>query len=233
MPEMRQLDRQRPIIMDLRWDENGAKRFSAYKASVPEIDKYMLVADSKFKAGLTCPLEKEMAWGKVDVALWPLLTSINLSGTIPAWQDLENTDFVSLNGLLDMQGRKKEWYREVEKLWGHKQVAASPLPDIKILRPAEVTNANTNLLYHIIHRRNKGSWKLYSGDESRCSFEWFLVRTDQYGNTLFIKKSRDRAIHIIIHSHGSPILPALCGGSDGRRNKNGSDQPQYAPGLIG
>ena len=187
--QIRKLDTLRPIVMDLQWDEKGITRFTYYKHQVPLINTFMLVADAKYKQGLAQPLEKGMAWGKVPVELWPLVPAIQQSGTIPAWQDIENTDFITINGLLDLNGRKKQWYRDVRRLWGSTPTGPSPIPEIRILKPASYTNENTKLVYHVMYKKNKSNWSVYKEDVKGINFEWYLVRIDQYGNTMFIKKA--------------------------------------------
>ena len=186
--KIRILDSLRPIIIDLHWDLNGRKRFKYYKTHVPEINNYMLVADIKYMTGLKENLEDGMKWGKVDVELWPRVPTITKAGTIPAWQDIENTDYVSLNGLLDMQGRKKQWYRKVVNTWSNKLINLSPIPEIKILKPAKITTTNSLLTYRILYNNNNTSWKIYNDEVKGLHVEWYLVRTDQYGNTMFVKK---------------------------------------------
>ncbi len=185
--KIRLLDTSRPIIMDLNWDENGRNQFHFYKTHVPQINTYMLLADAKDSNTVKEPIEQGMAWGKVDVSLWHYIPSIAQSGAIPAWQDIETTDYIKLNGLIDLEGRKKQWYREVVNRWAAKTIAPSPIPDIRILRPAQITTINDKLEYRIIYKKNN-SWQLYNYDEKNMRFEWYLVRLDQYGNTMFIKQ---------------------------------------------
>ncbi len=185
--EIRLLDSVRPIVIDINWDVKGSKRLQMYKKYVPQINTYLLVADTKNKGGLKDSLSPDMAWGKVPLQLWDSIPAIKKSGMIPAWQDIETTDYISLNGLLDMQGRKKQGYRKVINTWSNYTVPASPIPDIKILRPAQKTNVGANLLYHVMYKNNS-QWKLYKEEGKGIRFEWYLVRTDQYGNTMFIKK---------------------------------------------
>ena len=186
--QIRKLDAVRPILIDLQWDEKGSARFNYYKKNVPLINQYMLVADIKYKHGLQLPLQTGMAWGRVPVELWPLVPAILQSGTIPAWQDIENTDFITINGLLDLNGRKKQWYRDVRRSWGATPTGPSPIPDIRILKPARNTKKNTQLAYHVMYRQNKSMWRIYQDDVKDINFEWYMVRIDQYGNTMFIKK---------------------------------------------
>lgn len=186
---IRSIDNIRPIITDLNWDVNGKKRLQFYQQNVPQIDKYMLVANTKYKPGLKEPLTGKMAWGKVPVELWDSISSIKKSGFVPAWQDIENTDFITLNGIIDLDGRNKQWFRKVENTWSNTPVAASPVPDIKILKPAKTTRESANLTYNIMYRLDTTQWKLYKGQVSALKFEWYLVRVDQYANTMFIKKA--------------------------------------------
>lgn len=151
--EIRLLDTVRPIIMDLNWDVNGRKQFHYYKMHVPQINTYMLLADAKDTSVLKEALEEGMAWGKAEVELWHLIPPIRQSGTVPAWQDIETTDFVELNGLLDPEGRRKQSYNIVLNTWGKNPTGPSLIPEIKILRPAQLAITNDNLVYHVIYKK--------------------------------------------------------------------------------
>ncbi len=186
--EIRLLDTVRPIVTDLNWDAKGEDRFAFYKKYVPEINTYLLVATAKYKEGLSKPLQEGMAWGKVPVELWPLVPAIKKSGIIPEWQDIENTDYITLNGLLDLDGRKKELYGVVANTWGNMKLPESPVPDIKILKPLKTTKERETLTYHVMVRRDTTQWRLYNEKYTHIDFEWYLVRVDQYGITMFIKK---------------------------------------------
>jgi cellulose synthase (UDP-forming) len=185
---IRALDKVRPIVSDLNWDVNGKKRIQFYKQHVPQIDKYMLVATTKNKPGLKEPLDDKMAWGKVPVELWDSLPAVTKSAFVPAWQDIENTDYITLNGIIDLNGRNKQWHRKVEDSWSGHSIALSPVPDIKILKPSKTTRESTTLTYNIMYRQDTTQWKLYRNQIKDLKFEWYLVRVDQYANTMFIKK---------------------------------------------
>jgi hypothetical protein len=186
---IRQIDPVRPIVTDLNWDINGEKRLSFYKKHVPQINEYLLTGTNKNKPGLKQPLAPQTAWGKVPVELWDSLPGIEKSGFIPAWQDIENTDFISISGLLDLEARHKQTYRKVVNTWTSNKVSGSPIPDIKILKPAKTTRENISLSYNIMLRSNSARWRLYKDNIPGLHFEWYLVRVDQYGNTMFIKKA--------------------------------------------
>jgi hypothetical protein len=88
-----------------------------------------------------------------------------------------------------LNGRKKQWYRDVRRLWGNTPTGPSPIPEIRILKPAKYANENTELVYHVLYKKNKSNWNVYLDDVKGIKFEWYLVRIDQYGNTMFIKKA--------------------------------------------
>ncbi|MES2848728.1 MAG: glycosyltransferase [Bacteroidota bacterium] len=185
---IRALDAVRPIIADLNWDLNGKKRLEFYQQYVPQIDKYMLTATTKYKAGLKEPLTAKTAWGKVPVELWDSIPSVKKSAFVPAWQDIENTDYIALNGLLDLESRNRQLYTQVLNTWTNSNVPASPVPDIKILKPSRMTRVSAMLSYNIMYRQDTTQWKLYKNQIEGLKFEWYLVRVDQYANTMFIKK---------------------------------------------
>jgi hypothetical protein len=187
--EIRKIDSVRPIVMDLDWDVNGRKRFHNYKNHVPAINTYMLTVNVKDSALLKAPLEQGMTWGKVDTRLWPVIPAIQQSGTVPQWQDIETTDYVKLDGLLDLQGRKKQAYRDVLHFWKNRKTNPSSVPEIRILKPAQLAIANKKLLYHLVYKdKHSNMWKLFNDGENNIRFEWYLVRLDQYGNTMFMNK---------------------------------------------
>jgi len=191
--EIRKIDAERPIVMDLDWDINGRKRFHNYKTHIPQINTYRLALNVKDSSLLKEPLEHGMTWGKVDVPLWPLIPAIQQSGTVPQWQDIETTDYLKLNGLLDLKGRKKPGYSQVLNVWGGQQTSPSPVPEIKILKPIRLAVANHKLLYQLVYKeKNSDVWKLFNANEKGIRFEWYLVRVDRYGNTMFMNKVGDQ-----------------------------------------
>lgn len=186
--QIRTIDKERPIVMDLNWDSKGDERFELYKKYVPNLNTCLLMGTTKFKDGLSMPLKPGMAWGKVPVELWKYLPAIKKSGFIPAWQDIENTDYITLNGILDLDGRKKEWYPVVANTWGGMNLKTDEIPAIKILKPLQTTKVNASLIYSVLLRQDSTQWKFYSDKYKDIHFEWYMVRVDQYGTTMFIKK---------------------------------------------
>ncbi|MDE3249727.1 MAG: hypothetical protein KGO82_13775 [Bacteroidota bacterium] len=185
---IRAIDSTRPLLMDLHWDVNGQARYDYYRRYVPQIDWFMLEADDHYLQGLSDTLAPAMAWGKVQPEYWHLISQSHPPMTIPVWQDIENTRFVTLEGVLDVQGRKKQRYEIIAAYWSGNSTPGNTLPDVKILRPLAVTLPGTKLWYQVIYRKSPDRWALFDEKEDRFQFEWYMVKTDQLGNTLFMKK---------------------------------------------
>ncbi|WP_341836139.1 glycosyl hydrolase [Chitinophaga pollutisoli] len=102
------------------------------------------------------------------------------------WQDLENRNFVSFDGLTDLQGRYKKDLHLLTGLWSHSP-AQAPLPKVKILRPSRTTLPGSQLTYNALVSTGNG-WRFTVPDTDRLRFEWYLVQTDGYGNPFRIQQ---------------------------------------------
>ncbi|WP_290246552.1 glycosyltransferase family 2 protein [Mucilaginibacter myungsuensis] len=102
------------------------------------------------------------------------------------WQDQEAASTVAFDGLKDKWGRIKPFFASISRIWkGH--VPDHDVPAIKILRPAVTTDIGSKLTYAaLIFRQNK--WDLTKPEEKGLTFDWYMVRTDQWGNALSMKK---------------------------------------------
>lgn len=188
---LRALDPKRPITMDIYWDKEGPDRLLYYKSWLPEVDSYTLIADSSNAALLQQPLPANCVWSSVPTRLWHLLPS-KQKLILPAWQDIENRHFIALRGILDLEGRRKTDYDTVAYYWANNKERKRPLPDIKILRPAKITFENAKLVYHALVRNETGKWQFFDSTLfPGIRFEWYLMRTDQYGTTLYMKKAEE------------------------------------------
>ncbi len=187
--KIKQIDPERPVIADIQWDEHTMARLKYYKNAVPFIDEYRVAADARYTTGLGT-FTQGLLPGKIAVELWPMVPSVKQSAIIPEWQDIQNTNFVSLTGLFDLEGRKKELYLQVQNYWAGMPVTHFAIPEIKILKPAQIVRGNTVMTYQALTTDNFLNWHVFPGN-TNVQLEWYLVRADQYGNTMFIKKVGD------------------------------------------
>ena len=73
--------------------------------------------------------------------------------------------------------------------WGGGKKSPTLIPEIKILRPSAITKTANQLNYQLICKKANARWVPCTGNEIGMRFEWYLVRVDQFGNTMFIKKA--------------------------------------------
>lgn len=102
------------------------------------------------------------------------------------WQDLETRNYVSFDGLTDLQGRYKKELHLLAGLWGGSP-APAPLPKVKILRPSRTTLPGSQLTYNALVSTGNG-WRFTVPDTDRLRFEWYLIQTDGYGNPIRIQQ---------------------------------------------
>lgn len=184
--EIRKLDSARPIGIEVRWNSRGRARIDLLKKRVPLLNTYFLVADSSMKSAIRFPLPEGGVWGALPA------TQLNNAPTapvyfLPAWQDQEAANNLSLDGLLDLEGRKKTFYDIVAGEWGAQRSDKKTLPAVKILKPADVVGENYVLTYHALIKDDSGEWQLYTGMPENMQFEWFLIMTDRLGRFRYMK----------------------------------------------
>jgi len=181
------LDPLRPVTMDVRVNGRLADVIQQLQQEAPEIDAFGLIIPND-TAGVAqiSRLTAPCFISQVSVPQYVQLENSRKSAFIRAWQDLGDRDYLAFEGLVDHWGRHKPGYYRLRTYWT-KNSAAPGLPPVKILRPAALTRHNETLTYHAILYRN-GQWQLAAANpEAGLRFEWYLVRTDQWGNPMAMK----------------------------------------------
>jgi cellulose synthase/poly-beta-1,6-N-acetylglucosamine synthase-like glycosyltransferase/beta-mannanase len=183
---IKRTDPGRPVTIDVNLTDNIAGTLHFLHAAVPEVDAFGIIADkdSSYLQQLS-GVPFAYFFNKLSVAQYVSLHNYRLPVFIANWQDLESRDHVTFDGLKDHWGRFKSSYYELSNYWGSFPQTAK-LPKIKILRPARATNENDRLTYHALIYNND-TWKL-AATADRINFEWHLVKKDNKGNVIFMKK---------------------------------------------
>lgn len=101
------------------------------------------------------------------------------------WQDQWESHKISLDGLLDFKGRKKESFTRLAGIWKNSEHVKS-LPEINLLLPAVPISAHRDYTYHALISR-EDSWR-YPRRAIGEHLDWFLIKSDAYGNQLAIKE---------------------------------------------
>jgi cellulose synthase (UDP-forming) len=100
------------------------------------------------------------------------------------WQDERLSNKITLNGLVDFKGRKKQGFYFINDTVKNDIAEINPsiLKPASLLYPGEIFTYNA-LLYE------EGQWELASARNSKkLKFEWHLVKLDEYRNPLAVKE---------------------------------------------
>lgn len=183
-----EIDTLRPVCIDVRWDERGGARLKILQRHVPSADVFLLTADSTNKIALNALLPDKTVWGSVPANWWGGLEKTNHSPLVlPAWQDMQSNNRLELDGVMDLNGNRKESYDSMMRYWrpGLMSARKGVLPEIKILKPAKVVQEKEVLTYNLLFRAGKQqTWQFIPDSVRSFKIEWFLIRTDGYGTYL-------------------------------------------------
>jgi beta-mannanase len=180
---IRTVDPIRPVTMDLRLNNDLEDLVGRLQRELPEIDAFGLVIHGVDTTGTAQMAGLQASWfiSQVDPSSYAKLTIPSTGVFLKNWQDIHDRDYLTFDGILDHWGRRKSAWARVEKLWGNHR-PQDTLPSIKILRPAILTSADSRLTYRAIMDAGQ-QWKLaQSVSPPDIRFEWYLVRTDEWGN---------------------------------------------------
>jgi cellulose synthase/poly-beta-1,6-N-acetylglucosamine synthase-like glycosyltransferase/beta-mannanase len=187
---IRTVDAVRPITMDLRMNNKAEDLVSRLQQELPEIDAFGLIIHGSDTSGLAQIAGLKAPWFISQVApdSYVTFTRPPTAVFLKNWQDIHDRDYLTFDGILDHWGRHKPAWGQIDKLWGHRRPQDS-MPSVKILRPAALTDADNRLTYHAIIDIGQ-QWKLAkTASPSDIRFEWYLVRTDEWGNPVTMERA--------------------------------------------
>ena len=184
--EIKLADPSRPLTLDLLSSPTLGTTIHLLHEQIPEIDAFGLIINNKralkfIKPGLKAPYFFSSADPNALEDVQPS------GGTFYAnWQDQQSGTAITLDGLKDIWGRNKPYLYKISRSW-HGSIANHNLPHVKILRPALTTTPGASLPYHaLVYSSNK--WNLAAYSKTGLEFEWYLVKTDSWGNAIDMKK---------------------------------------------
>ncbi len=110
----------------------------------------------------------------------------NMDIIISNFQDEHYTNWVTFDGLVDIYGNKKHQYSRVQEILISR---TTPVDDFspKVLRPSIPLIPDNSARYNAYVLIN-GSWVSATSLREEFDFEWSLIKLDNYGNNIAIKK---------------------------------------------
>lgn len=197
MLKIKEIDPEKSLVFDVQVDPATAGKLEYLQRLLP-IDSYNLVLEKQDQDLLTGVLNVTENLQIPTILTVPPEDIIQngqdfkaMNIILPNWQDEWFSNRLSFDGLIDFQGRKKLIYKNIEELWTDKEFDVDPLK-IRILPPAipllsdKVELAGNSEKYEAIVFQDQ-EWISASEIESHL-FQWYLVKTDAYGNPLAFKE---------------------------------------------
>lgn len=188
--EIKKIDSSRPVSIELDHGPYLKETTTAIAQHIPELDAIgvNIDADTASLSNLTITLNQVPVATFVN-KLPPIspegYAQLQTGWFSSSWQDDVFANYVSFDGLLDHQGRKKPAYRNLEQRLGNG--AEVQLPEIAILPPAELAYPGKRLVYQAI-LGGQGRWTLAGFDARGLEYIWQLVKIDAFGNTLAMRQ---------------------------------------------
>jgi cellulose synthase (UDP-forming) len=174
-------DPQRMVTVDVLVSPTLKETTAMLHEQVPEIDSFGLVL-SENPSGIDeiKNLKVPYFFSIVNAKSYLNLTYNNTGAFIDSWQDMQTSETVTFNGLKDVWGRNRPLLYQISNYW-HGNIESNKLPLIKILRPALATEKGSYLPYRALIYFNN-NWTLAEHRQTGLDFEWYLVKTDKWGN---------------------------------------------------
>lgn len=183
--DIKLLDKNRHITIDILASANLNETVNLLHEQIPQLDAFGVVLTDKMAYG-SMKVNFKAPYFISSMAPGFLRDSTALSGSIfyANWQDQQSGSTVTFDGLKDIWGRNKPYLHQVSKNWNG-NVAGNNLPNIKILRPALTVFGGSSMSYSALVYVNN-EWRLASDSGKDLKFEWYLVKTDKWGNAIGI-----------------------------------------------
>jgi len=178
-------DPSRAISVDLEVSGSLQQTVEFLKIMVPEIDAFGFVYNDRSEEIDLNKFGFPYFVSKVSAGKFMSGSAKNAGVFLADWQDQERENLVTFDGLKDNWGRNKVTLYQLRSKLKHVSVK-NPLPKVKILKPAVTIYADRKYQYHALVNI-KNQWKLAEGHNSTLTYDWYLVKTDRYGNGISMK----------------------------------------------
>jgi cellulose synthase/poly-beta-1,6-N-acetylglucosamine synthase-like glycosyltransferase len=189
---IKSIDDKRPVVVDIEVNKETIHNIEKIRNQINNIDVFgLVVKDYAYFDIVTEILDKN----KINYIISSLATD-NLdnykrlkddySMFIASWQDKHEIGKLSFDGLIDRKGRLKETYYNIYSQ-NNGQNKVFGIPEISILKPAKLIYDDLSYSYTAMVYSEDGGWKPASS-EAQFSFEWTLIKCDEYGNEIALKE---------------------------------------------
>ncbi len=190
--KIKSIDVKRPVIVDIEVNKETIHNLEKIRDQINNIDVFgLVIKEYDYFDKVTEFLNKN----NINYIISSLATDNldnyktlkdNSSIFIASWQDKHELNKLSFDGLIDRKGRLKESYYNVYS-HNNSQNAIFDIPEISILRPAQLIYDDMSYTYTAMIYSNNQGWKPGSKN-GKLNYEWTLIKCDRYGNEIALKE---------------------------------------------
>ncbi|HEY5746225.1 MAG TPA: glycosyltransferase [Chryseolinea sp.] len=186
---IRKADPHHPVTLDLPFSETIKHDLILLQANVSGVEAFgVTLHEEDNRIDILKDIDGPLFLSAVPVPVMTQLENRFDGGYVAEWQDLQERNIVTLDGVVDHWGRPKPEYFQLNQLWAPTadRFVADTL-QIKILRPSIATIPSHQLTYHVIVKDGT-AWKTLDTAGAPLNFEWYLLKTDGFGNNAYLRK---------------------------------------------
>jgi cellulose synthase (UDP-forming) len=186
---IRKVDPNHPVTLDLPFSETIKQDLTLLQANVHGVAAFgVTIREEDSQIDILKHIDGPLFLSAAPVSALSQLEGRFNGGYIAEWQDLQERNIVTLDGLVDHWGRPKPDYFQLRQRWA--PTTNSPVVDtlqIKVLRPSIVTIPGQQLTYHAIIK-DGATWKTVDAAAPALNFEWYLIKMDGFDNNVYLRK---------------------------------------------
>lgn len=188
---IKKIDPSRSLVLELKLNAETNSEIASIDKFLP-VDSYGITVDDTtgLKRTLNFAENKKLSVYISSVAPEALLGKEDLlkskAVVLENWQDERWTNKLSLDGLVDFEGRRKRILAKIEDQFGNTKVEIDSTV-LRILKPATPLLPGDKYTYHALLFQKK-QWIKASRKTEDYTFNWYLVKKDVFGHPLALKE---------------------------------------------
>ena len=188
--KIKNIDKKRPIVLDLNIHNLELKHIEKIINIIPNIDVLGLFVKDNTDYGtvLTYLEEKNINYIINDISVKNILRMPHIANKfsyyISEWQDQYTSYNLTLQGIIDRKGRLKQDYYKLFNFINNGSDSVN-IFKCKILKPSKLTYTSSILIYKAMMLQ--GDEWIYGTKMDSMHYEWSLIKCDKYGNYLTVK----------------------------------------------
>ncbi|APG61196.1 glycosyltransferase [Christiangramia salexigens] len=187
--ELKNIDPEKSVVLETKLNSQTAAQLDKFSNKNLPFDSYGLIVDDAKSLDEALNLAENMPLSVFISDLPPSLliekqsTLANTDIVLHNFQDEWENDRITFDGLINFRGDMKRSLNELTGIWGEKKLISNYTPDVII--PAVPLIPGYVLTYDAMIYESE---KWITPNYEDYSIDWYLIKNDQFGNSLGIKE---------------------------------------------